>query len=211
MSVESLFKQDPGLANICYGESLELDPDGKQLRIRIDFLRGAKFPHLDDEQNASSLHPVHDTVERQWLHLHFFQYHTIITARLPRIKLPDGSVRNVQVPWARRQNGFTLMMEAFVLSLVRSLPVAEASRLTGVSHDRIWHLIRSRVDGAWKEQDWLCVKRIVLDWTFTCKGDYYDTLKKHWNGIVSYYKNFTTSAAMESANSRFRQARARAT
>lgn len=175
MTVESLFTQALGLADPWFVESLELDPDGKQLRIRIDFLRGAKFHHQDDEQNAPSLHPVHDTVERQWQHLNFFQYHTVITARLPRIKLPDGSVRNVQVPWARPQSGFTLMMEAFLLSLARCMSVAEASRLTGISQDRIWHLIRSRVTEAWKEQDWQSVKRIGVDETSTRKGHNYAT------------------------------------
>lgn len=175
MTVESLFTQALGLADPWFVESLELDPDGKQLRIRIDFLRGAKFHHQDDEQNAPSLHPVHDTVERQWQHLNFFQYHTVITARLPRIKLPDGSVRNVLVPWARPQSGFTLMMEAFLLSLARCMSVAEAARLTGVSQDRIWHLIRSRVTEAWKEQDWQGVKRIGVDETSTRRGHNYAT------------------------------------
>lgn len=34
------------------------------------------------------------------------------------------------------------------------MSVAEASRLTGVSQDCIWHLISSRVDEALNDQDW---------------------------------------------------------
>jgi hypothetical protein len=43
MTVESLFTQALSLANPWFVQSLELDPDGKQLRIHIDFLRGGGF------------------------------------------------------------------------------------------------------------------------------------------------------------------------
>ena len=175
MTIESLFTQALGLADPWFVQSLEFNPDGKQLRIHIDFLRGAKFPHTQDDLLNSPLHPVHDTVERQWQHLNFFQYHTIITARVPRIKLPEGSVSTVVVPWSRPQSGFTLMMEAFLLGMARCMTVAETSRLTGVSEDRIWHLIRSRVTEAWKEQDWNSVNRIGVDETSTRKGHNYAT------------------------------------
>jgi transposase len=174
MTVESLFTQALGLAHPWFVETLEFDPDGKQLLIHIDFVRGSKFANPQDPTDTQE-HSVHDTVERKWQHLNFFQYHTIITARLPRIKLPDGSVRNVQVPWGRPQSGFTLMMEAFLLGLVRCMTVAETSRLTGISEDRIWHLVRTRVNEAWKEQDWKSVKRTGVDETSTRKGHNYAT------------------------------------
>lgn len=174
MNVESLFTQALGLAQPWFVDSLKLDPENKQLYIHIDFTRGSKFPNPQDPSDPQQ-HSVHDTVERQWQHLSFFEYHTIITARLPRIKLPDGTVRNVHVPWSRPQSGFTLMMEAFLLSLARCMSVAEASRLTSISEDRIWHLIRSRVGEAWKEQDWQEVKRVGVDETSTRKGHNYAT------------------------------------
>ena len=43
------------------------------------------------------------------------------------------------------------MMEAYLLMLAKVLPVAEVARQTSVSEDRIWNLIRLRVDAAWKE------------------------------------------------------------
>lgn len=105
MNVQGLITPALGIAVPLYVESLELAPDYMQLRICIDFLGGVLLPHLGDAQNPSSLHPIHDTVECRWHRLHEFQYHSNITACLPIIKLPDGSVRNVQVSWACLESG----------------------------------------------------------------------------------------------------------
>ena len=40
------------------------------------------------------------------------------------MKLPDGSVRLVQPPWAGKLSGFTQLFEALVLCLCRDLPAA---------------------------------------------------------------------------------------
>ena len=39
--------------------------------------------------------------------------------RIPRVKLPDGSVRQVSPPWAGKVSGFSLLFEAFVLLKIR--------------------------------------------------------------------------------------------
>ncbi|WP_176717295.1 transposase family protein, partial [Vulcanibacillus modesticaldus] len=62
----------------------EFNKEQEQLHIYLNFKRGAKFtcPHCGAAHN-----PVHDIVDkdRTWRHLNFFQYETIIHARLPRI------------------------------------------------------------------------------------------------------------------------------
>lgn len=37
--------------------------------------------------------------------------------RVPRVKLPDGSVRQVEPPFAGKLKGFTLLFEALILML----------------------------------------------------------------------------------------------
>src|SRR6478735_6213169 len=139
MSVENLFTQALGLGSPWQVTSSDFDPVAKSLELVIDFERGTRFSDPD----TGELCPVHDTVQRTWEHLRFFEHKTTIRARVPRIKTPSGLVKNVEVPWARPHGGFTLLMEAYLLALAKVLPVAEVSRLTSVTEDRLWHLIRS--------------------------------------------------------------------
>jgi len=171
MSTAHLFTQALGLASPWKVVSSDFDPVAKSLALDVDFEKGSRFPDPD----SGELCPVHDTVQRSWEHLHFFQHTTTIRARVPRIKTSLGLVKTVQVPWANPYSGFTLLMEACLLTLAKVLPVAEVSRQTGVSEDRIWHLIRERVDEAWKEADWSKIERLGVDETSTRKGHKYGT------------------------------------
>ncbi len=74
-------------------------------------------------------------------------------------------------------------MEAFLLTLAKVLPVAEVARQTGVSQNRIWHLIRTRVDVAWKEADWSSLERLGVDETSTRKGHKYGTVFIEIEGV----------------------------
>jgi len=172
MSIEHLFTQALGLISPWKVVTTNFDPEAKSLELVIDFERGARFPDPDSGQ----LCPVHDTVQRCWEHLRFFEHRTTICARVPRITSPNGSVKTVEVPWAKPNGGFTLLMEAYLLTLAKLLPVAEVSRQTNVSQDRIWHLIRTRVDEAWSKSDWSSLERLGVDETSTRKGHKYGTV-----------------------------------
>jgi transposase len=91
---------------------------------------------------------VHDTVKKTWRHLNFFQHQAFLHARVPRIDCPDCGVRLVAVPWARPGSGFTLLFEAFVMTLVKGMPVAAAARVVGEHDTRLWRVIQHYVDDA---------------------------------------------------------------
>jgi transposase len=75
---------------------------------------------------------VHDTVQRQWQHLNFFEHHCFLHCKVPRITTSDGKVRMVDVPWARAKSGFTLLFEAFALALIeREMPVSRVAEILG--------------------------------------------------------------------------------
>ena len=171
MSVEQLFTQALGFGAPWKVVACNFDPAAKTLDLVIDFTRGARFA----DPETGELCPVHDTVQRSWEHLRFFEHRTSIRARVPRIKTPAGAVMTVEVPWAMPHGGLTLLMEAYLLALAKVLPVAEVSRMTLVSEDRIWRLIRSRVDEAWKKADWSSLERLGVDETSTRKGRKYGT------------------------------------
>jgi len=179
MAVEHLFTQALGLLSPWKVVCTDFDPDAKTLELFIDFERGARFA----DPETGELCPVHDTIQRSWEHLRFFEHRTTIRGRVPRIKTPSGAVTTVEVPWAKPHSGFTLLMEACLLTLARVLPVAEVARQTGVSEDRIWHLIRTRVDAAWKQADWSSLERLGVDETATRKGHKYGTVFIEIEGV----------------------------
>jgi len=178
MAVEHLFTQALGLASPWKVVICDFDPVAKTLELVIDFERGSRF----SDPETGELCPVHDTVQRTWEHLRFFEHRTTIRARVPRMTTPSGAVKTVEVPWAKPNGGFTLLMEAYLLAMAKVLPVAEVSRQTSVSEDRIWHLIRTRIDEAWKQADWSSLERMGVDETSTRKGHKYGTAFLEING-----------------------------
>ncbi len=67
-------------------KDIRFDMERNRLDIYIDFKRGSTFIYNGEVCKA------YDTKEKQWRHLNFFEYKCYLNARVPRIKLRDGSV-----------------------------------------------------------------------------------------------------------------------
>nr|WP_321297951.1 ISL3 family transposase [uncultured Sphaerochaeta sp.] len=165
--------------------SIEMEPAKKnpslmELHITVDFAEGASFPYPGLEQTCK----VHDTRERTWRHLNFFQYRCYITARVPRIITPDGKVRTVEVPWARSGSGFTLMMEGVILTLVKHMPVRTVAREIGEHDTKLWRLIDYHVEEALNGQDFSDVSAIGVD-EYSHKGHNYITVFLSYPDVVT--------------------------
>lgn len=149
------------------------DQAGRRLDLRIDFDRGATFPCPEcDQVNCA----VHDTNERQWRHLDFFQHQAFLTARVPRVKCSEHGVRQVTVPWARPGSGFTLLFEALVMQLAAEMPVAAIAELVGEHDTRLWRLVHHHVEEALDAQDLSEVSRLGVDETSFRRGQDYVTV-----------------------------------
>ena len=57
-------------------------------------------------------HSVHETLAKRYRHLNFFQHECYLEVRVPRVRLPDGGIRQVEPDWAGKLSGFTLLFEA---------------------------------------------------------------------------------------------------
>jgi transposase len=152
---------------------LELDPEKKELVIGMDFKRGTKFEAPGREHRL--LCAVHDTVEKSWKHLNFFEYRTTIKARVPRVKTPEGEVVQIEVPWARPGSGFTLMMEALFMMLSEAMPMSEVAKMIGEHDTRIWPIFHHYVNTALTKEDWSKITRICVDETSAKTGHRYVT------------------------------------
>ena len=143
-----------------------------QLDIYLDFAVGSKFK---DETNA--LCPVHDTKDKTWRHLDFFQHTCYLHARVPRIKSDDGSVHLVEVPWSRPNSGFTLLFEAFAMGLIEcEMPVSRVAKILKVWAPRLWRIFDYWVSQARTKVDLTGLNKLGIDETSTKRGHNYVTL-----------------------------------
>ena len=144
----------------------------RELHLHIGFPRGSRFP---DETGAAC--PVHDTVEREWQHLNFFEHHCYLHCGVPRIKTSDGKVVTVNVPWSRPGSGFTLLFEAFAMALIeREMPVSRVAEILGVNPQRVWTLFNHWIEKARKSDDVSSITQLGVDETSSRKGHKYVTL-----------------------------------
>jgi transposase len=95
----SLFTLALGLSKPWQVVDIRFSKEEGRLDLRIDFPRGAKFPCPTCEGQECE---VHDTKDRTWRHLNFFQYETYLHARVPRVGCDRCGIKQVEVPWAER-------------------------------------------------------------------------------------------------------------
>lgn len=128
----------------------KFDADQKRLDLRIDFVKGAKFPC---PECGRADRPVHDTETQTWRHLDFFEHQAYLHARVPRVRCPEHGVHRVGVPWARGRCDFTLLFEPLLMAMVKEMPVAAVARLVGEYDKKIWRVVHYYVDQAVEAQD----------------------------------------------------------
>jgi transposase len=149
----------------------ETENNSKELHIDISFLPGSKFMGEDNKE-----YTAHDTVQRRWQHLNFFQHKCYLNAKVPRIKQLDGHVKTIQVPWARKNSGFTLLFEAFSMLLIENeMPVKNVSEIMNVYPQRIWNIFGYWISKAHNEDEITDLTKLGFDETSTAKGHNYVT------------------------------------
>jgi transposase len=168
-----LFQAALGLSAPWQVTSVGFNAELKRLDLAVDFPRGATFCCPECERAGLK---VHDTEEKTWRHLDFFQHQAYLTARVPRVVCAEHKVRLVAVPWARPRSGFTLLFEALVMAMVKEMPVATLAGLVGETDMRVWRIVHHYVDRAVDAQDLADVERVGLDETSSRRGHDYVTV-----------------------------------
>jgi len=170
--MEELFQQALGIVSPWFIKSIEFKAASKRLDIHVDFKRGATF--LDGSEGAPC--KAYDTVNKTWRHLNFFQHECYLHARVPRIKRDDGCVHLISQPWNGVVSGFTLLFEALLIQLCKSMPVHNVSQLTGVSDYLIWRTQDVYINVSKFVEDLHDVDTIGMDETSIAKGHDYIVL-----------------------------------
>ena len=158
VSSTSLFTLALGLQAPWEVVDAAFDPAGGHLDLQLGFASGARFacPCCGAQHQG-----VHDTLERTWRHLNFFQYQALLHAKVPRVRCQAcGKTSQVPVPWAREGSGFTLLMEALLVSLCQAMAVRQVAQLLAVSDMRVWRTLDHYVDQARAQEDFSMVSSI---------------------------------------------------
>ena len=170
----SLFSAALGLEAPWYVDDVRFDAASKQIDFEVAFKPGSRFAC---PACGAADQPVHDTRQRSWEHLRFFEHKAFIHAAVPRVACSQcGKTRQVTVPWARSGSGFTQLFDAFVIALVREMPVKAVADLLDVGDDRIWRVVTHYVEAARAEEDFSTVTAVGIDETAARRGHDYITL-----------------------------------
>ena len=173
MRNNDLFQLALGVQSPWFVASSDFDAGNKRLDINLDFKAGARFEC--PECKAAGC-PVHDTVEKIWRHLDFFQHQAFLTARTPRVDCTKCGVHLVTVPWARPNSGFTLLFEGFAMALAMHMPIAVAAGFLKITDKRLWRVVFHYVEAAVARMDLAAVTRVCIDETAAKRGQDYITL-----------------------------------
>lgn len=171
--VRQLFEKALGLVPPWKVARSEFDLAQRRLDLFLDFDRGARFAC---PACGAPGRPVHDTEDKAWRHLDFFQYQAFLHARVPRIRCETDGVRQVEVPWARPGSGFTHLFEAFVMTLAAEMPVRAIADLLGEHDTRIWRLVHFHIARARASEDFSAVRHLGVDETSQRRGHHYISL-----------------------------------
>ena len=154
----------PWLVNRCTFEQ-----SAGRLDIHLDFPPGSAFPC----PVCGVPSKAYDTKDLTWRHLNFFQHQAFLHARTPRVECSKCGVHRVSVPWARPDSGFTLLFEALVMMLVKSMPVRAVARLVNQHDTLIWRIVHHYVDDALAKADYSEVTQVGVDETASRRGQNY--------------------------------------
>jgi transposase len=170
-----LFTAALGLGEPWRVDQAEFAEEPGRLDLHVTYRRGARFacPEPGCEQDQC---PVHDTVDKTWRHLDFFQHKAFLHARAPRVRCTEHGVRLVAVPWARPGSGFTMLFEALVLTFAKAMPMSRVAASVREHDTRVWRIVEHHVHASRAREDFSGVGRVGMDETSVAKGQDYISL-----------------------------------
>lgn len=133
---------------------------------------------IDPGFRPSKHHNIHSYYEKTWQHLSLFQYPCYLKARLPVfIDKRTGKTEAIQVPWARKGSGFTLLFEQAVLDLLRLCTCKKTTaEFFGIYPQRVRTIYDAHTKDAYEQREAEVAKKVGVDETSTHKGHDYITL-----------------------------------
>jgi len=176
MTQEELFALAIGIQKPWYVESINLDIQSGKLNIEVNFPRGSLFKYINEETGEIGEYKAYDTSKKTWRHMNFFQYRCYLHARIPRVDLGNGKIKQIKTPWEGMSQGFTLLFEALVIQLVKVMPVHQVCQIIGTYDNKVWDILTRYTEKCRELSDYSEVKKAGMDETAARRGHDYVTL-----------------------------------
>ena len=191
-----LYQQILGLAEPWSVEEVELNIDEGRVDIHVEHPPGVKWkcPHCERELSCYDHSP-----ERTWRHLDTCQLQTHLHARVPRVQCEEHGVVQVAVPWAEEHGRFTLLMERFIIQVLRACQTTQgACDLVRISWDQAWHVAERAVARGQARKEAMVTPQIGVDEKAFRKGHSYMTVVNDINrGTVEFVTEDREKASLE--------------
>lgn len=128
------------------------------VRVRVPFLSMVPCPV------CGKVCAVHDRLnDRIWRDADILGRTTFVHARVPRSDCPEHGVRQIEVPWARENSRFTLLMERMILSMVAETSVKTTADKLGLTDKRVFRVVDAKAGSIIEHLDLSGLKRVGLD------------------------------------------------
>jgi len=171
---EDLFQKALNINDPWQLTNIEFNLDGKRIDLYLDFAHGTKFECPVCNRPGCS---AYDTTERVWRHLNFFQYKAYLHCRVPRIECTECGIHRIEIPWARKRSGFTLLMDALIVTMSQCMPITDVAKQICEHDTRVLRVVDHYVKEARSQEDFSNVTVIGIDETSCAKGHKYVTLE----------------------------------
>jgi transposase len=157
-----------GIADPWTVAGVERDEAGGQVVLEVEF----------DRSRAGDLGGhLHGYVDREWRHLDTCQYRTVIRARVPRVKRPDGTTAEVEVPWADRFSRVTRLLEARALEVLgEARSHSSAARLLGMGEGQLDRIMARAVERGLARREEEAIAHVGMDEKAARRGHRYVTV-----------------------------------
>jgi transposase len=170
MKDTSFYEQILGLKEPWEVQCVELKVDEKRVEVTLSYREGTLWACPESQERL----PCHDHVERKWRHLDTCGFETLLKCRIPRLRLPDGKVWTVPVPWAEKHSRFTLLFERFSIQVLLACQnVTSAQGLLGLSWDQLHRIMERAVERGLERRDLEGLRHLGLDEKSFRKGQSY--------------------------------------
>lgn len=179
--------------NELYAQILGITPPWIVREVELALPEGEVIVHLDLDSFSELTCPIcgqpspgYDTRPRRWRHLDTCQYHTVITADIPRVECPEHGVRQIAVPWAEPGGRFTALFEALAIDWMKETSLSGVRRLLGLSWDEAAGIQKRAVRRGLERRRLNPPTHIGIDETSFQKRHEYVTIVSDQKGDVVY-------------------------
>lgn len=193
MKDAEFFNRALGLKEPWRIKEVKLDLERKVVELEVECVSGIAW----GDETGQRLH-IHSWEERVWRHLDTMQLTTVIKAKVPRVKYPDGSTAMVKVPWAEAHGRWTMDFERVAIEvLMMASSVQAGCDLLGLSWDEGHRIMKRAVERGLLRREAEPIPYLGIDEKSFRRGQDYVTVLNDLKG--GRVLEVTQGASIESA------------